>query len=936
MRENSKTIIKILLMLLPVLVVSCILLMNDTTERSTMHTLADSDFQTVAKEYTDTQKFEINGAEFDIRQYKTDFYNTTADYANQHLTVSGDDPITAIIPRAAFTSVGQNYYLGKEYGFYVNTFADCFVSQKASYTSTKNLHSIVLVFDISYCLESFGELPYLYSYKVEPLFQMEYMYLALDNEVPSISRSAKYGSKYFSYRNSLQKNQKDSLDLTAYKSRMTYSFSAEHKEMSAVVPAPVKYGKDGFDFSDREVYYLQGVSFFSVLANEQNVNFMSRPPYPFHSDEDDFGMFFTDTWYSINGYEFGHGELNKSKVCSKLSQMTHSLSMGSIYNENFVKLVDEKLPAFSKSDSCHSEVGNGGEYSEMNEKYHMASFWQTKNAQLSAYDTLLRTAKMEAVGYAHEYSLWLGVGNSTKAEFKLGVERVDWRMRSLTGIKLSVVSEENVAGISMENSYKEILNDEDYETIELDETKLINVFSDGKAKYTFVAKFTGHYTLDFDEVSGFCPEIKQSNSAICPIDGKYLLEKDTEYKIEITSGTAKTLGAYFSIKEAIDTVTEGAVLNCAVPESSTLRLSLSAPNAGVYNAVLSNENIKMGYCTKYGYVDTYVEKQITMNMPDITYLFISNTSASVQTTDIAFSTLTPLVFDEEGSATVRNTDDEYMMFYRLDLTADAYYYIEINDILSPYLSDWQFFGGNGGAPVNISLDNYTASTISVYAQIVNGIFYIGIKNVSTYKITAKQASEAGEWYINDIKASKCKTSLRFATIKRAGEYSIEFRTDAGTVLNQIAVSGLYEDYSIENGNEKNFILNSNAQLLAQYSIYIEGLPHISLKLEVGHQGIDGATITQESDKYYLNIPSEGLANLYLVAYRIEEIDKVFHIATHEKITRYELAVPDIRELSFCSKSLTFSVTYIVSQTENTKTTVDSSYGYSLPSRTFAI
>ena len=69
---------------------------------------------------------------FEITDYKTDVYPQFTDNYTQ------DNPIVQIVPRELFTHRGEYFYVGAEYGFYVDTRAN---------TEAGNI-STVFVFDI--------------------------------------------------------------------------------------------------------------------------------------------------------------------------------------------------------------------------------------------------------------------------------------------------------------------------------------------------------------------------------------------------------------------------------------------------------------------------------------------------------------------------------------------------------------------------------------------------------------------------------------------------------------------------------------------------------------------------------------------------------------------------------------------------------------------
>lgn len=86
-------------------------------------------------------------------------YNIVVD-----ITVSADDNITKIIPKEAFTKEDEKYYMGREYGFYVNT-----------KNENNQLKSTVVLFDIT--PENTASTDYIFSLKVSILMKADYFYV---------------------------------------------------------------------------------------------------------------------------------------------------------------------------------------------------------------------------------------------------------------------------------------------------------------------------------------------------------------------------------------------------------------------------------------------------------------------------------------------------------------------------------------------------------------------------------------------------------------------------------------------------------------------------------------------------------------------------------------------------------------------------------------
>ena len=115
-------------------------------------------------EYTDNR--EKNGV--DLLNYPS-YYGAgttfvseiTSEERNFYMHFRGDDKIVDFVPRELFTEVGKTFYIGKEYGFIVDTFT-------VEYSDA--LHSIVMLFHIQ-VEDNIIETKNHIKVKVQPVFQ---------------------------------------------------------------------------------------------------------------------------------------------------------------------------------------------------------------------------------------------------------------------------------------------------------------------------------------------------------------------------------------------------------------------------------------------------------------------------------------------------------------------------------------------------------------------------------------------------------------------------------------------------------------------------------------------------------------------------------------------------------------------------------------------
>ena len=127
-------------------------------------------------EYTDNK--EKNGV--DLLEYPS-YYGAGTTFVSEitseerkfYMHFGGDDKIVDFVPRELFTEVGKTFYIGKEYGFIVDTF-------EVEYSDA--LHSIVMLFLVDVD-DNIIETKNHIKVKVQSVFQGEFCYFDNDAEI---------------------------------------------------------------------------------------------------------------------------------------------------------------------------------------------------------------------------------------------------------------------------------------------------------------------------------------------------------------------------------------------------------------------------------------------------------------------------------------------------------------------------------------------------------------------------------------------------------------------------------------------------------------------------------------------------------------------------------------------------------------------------------
>ncbi len=118
---------------------------------------AAQDLDQRRKQYTDSD-YLVDGSGKTIRNYRTQLYTSGVEvnFGKKTLKVTTDDPIIHIIPEEEFAVIGFRTFVGKEYGYVMETWKD-------HYTPSI-IRSTVMVIDIT----SYWSAKAAYNFSISP------------------------------------------------------------------------------------------------------------------------------------------------------------------------------------------------------------------------------------------------------------------------------------------------------------------------------------------------------------------------------------------------------------------------------------------------------------------------------------------------------------------------------------------------------------------------------------------------------------------------------------------------------------------------------------------------------------------------------------------------------------------------------------------------
>lgn len=446
-------------------------------------------YQGKYENYTDTDVFVYNGISYFIEGYADNAYlnygNVTYErYGTQspytyNLNVSGDNAITQIVPKELFMNAGNYLYIGKEYGFFINT---------AQYYPAGNMKSTVMVFDIETQNLDLDTNAGIITVITQPLFQKEYIYLS--------SEASKY---YFRFG--------DGIDYSQF-ANYTISdggFVIQHGNLheTAVV------WEVNYDYTV-DTYYLKDISYAMMLQNEQDPN--EGYGAAIYDPYEDTGSYFTYYDYKYEGTARRNGEFPvEETVDLSLTVVQMGLSMGKNILEavpgvgTVLSAVDMVIDMASTLKTIgHFTVGvdnyiNQEDVSINNGTITATNYYTNRDDQLEHYGSLMKSASVIVNTSAEGESIWYKPGDKATGYFQLGHSALNGQHKNYTRfnrqIALKVVKQDESIVAAEYSSYDYMLRDPEYKNIPIETQQYVYLLEKGTNYFHFTPQFTSDYTL---------------------------------------------------------------------------------------------------------------------------------------------------------------------------------------------------------------------------------------------------------------------------------------------------------------------------------------------------------------------------------------------------------------------------------------------------------
>ena len=759
---------KLCIPLLSIFILSC-LFVPDTTPLS----LAESDVEQSAAShlydaYTDDDSFTWESETYTIQEYSAslknqmdgatldpdlpDLFGSTAEYgfrlygtdSQVYLTASGNDPIVEIIPEELFTAEGQTLYIGREYGFYIQT--------ERRNSDSDILYSTVLVFDIVN-ETNLDETSDRLIFNVKVLFEITYIYLPVGTEAFLTAQTSADGD----------------FSLIPECNKIIYIQGPLPQD--CIVPLKYYYYVEGYGqihYKEDTRFSLQDISFSGVLANEQGLN---EGDIGYDVDEDE-GPFFIRMDYFFDGIKSlkstGLGD-------EEIAQIVFSCM-------NFVLGLIPDLGTMMSIIETGVEIGtivtsalDTKEFDVNNQNAIYDCYRTTGPKQIEDYGELMRGADANIDSNGEEYFQFLA-GDWAEAQFTVGDSSHDaagspGRIYRRIELKVRDRCADTVMATSV-SQYGFGFNEDGAEDLSLAEPALMALLpEDGINRFDFTPDYGGVYEWLPEGVDLSALTCTVDGVPVTPLNGKFLsqLTADHTYRIEIASDSAERQTGTFQVRPTTD------LTEITLPAGTSTLVTLPYSETRPVNLTASNPQIT--FSSRYAFENGQLIGTSLMDQPGAgfiqkaeTYLLIKNNSDQTQTTDLLLNAAGDL---SEGDNFLNYT--YYSIFYRFTAELPALYRFKALPACMCTFYDAQL--NPLSVTTSSNADGSNSWTLTVNEP--ETVFYIQIQSSSHFSgtLTIEQDLSGFAWIINNV----AYQNIQEISLKRGDSYQIQFQIN-GEVL----------------------------------------------------------------------------------------------------------------------------------------------------------
>lgn len=685
----------------------------------------------VSELYTDSDQ--IYGMQQTIREYPASLYRSQARVNRNKLEISGDDPIVNIIPREYFRLKGEHFYLGKEYGFFVNTQNQVF--------NSGNRISEVLVFDVV-TNNDFDKTTSKLIVRVEPIFQYCYAYVTGNED-------------YVVF-------QETNLSID-------YNIASDK---NYIVPLPNK----NYVFEPYSKYYLKDICFGATLFNEQELNTIDAQYEP----EQDDGSFIIRDDYMFKGVVRDEErsmqsteDLGNSINNSLFSTISFGLGFAGALTPppiNMVcgalSLVFALVPTFHSYSDIVDSVNNltPAETTVSSGRMRAECKYTTRRDQLAHYvdsetrkPALTKAATIIVQGDDNNFNLWYNVGSYAEGYFTLAdsAPKNPWYTRYIQEIVLSVVDvngNEHVHQGHSSNTYW--VHEPIYKEIGIEDNQTLSLLPEGNNYFMFEPQFDSEYILSFDKPYDFQVYVQDIETGVTeevmptedttPKDYdryKYVFKGRKKYNIQIFS--------YLGDVVHLNIVPNDSSISAKILKDSRYIFKYESTDEGMMTVrstnwdapiydVYTKRTGKGGLAPIAGFSNLKQSASLEMYMQanQTYYIVLRNKTTSTASAYVRVSNLNRNLVEGDNNSLQLQANGNYIYYKFLPTTTGDYHITFDNNVSEDYLISFNCFDKDLN---KLTTSEYNDGYLILRNLQANTEYYIGIASTLAMIVTPKVA-----------------------------------------------------------------------------------------------------------------------------------------------------------------------------------------------------
>ncbi|MFA5449283.1 MAG: GLUG motif-containing protein [Clostridia bacterium] len=760
MRTNKKYRIFMILVACAI-IISSFLIVNINNGSAYADSITEIEiYQGKYDSYTDDDYFSYNGFSYSILSYTSLLYKSTSNITRSNgtnsLTITADDPIINIIPKELFTVCGDYIYIGKEYGFYVNTTEDTYYYEDENddwvvNTSSNNKHSFVMVFNIISSTD-LSQNAGVMEFSVSPIFQYEYVYINNVENQFTIADSEGY-------------------DYSDYKTRVNYNITNTN---GFVIPAARVNNSNNPFYQEEERYYLKDICYSMSLLNEQELNEGNGTIY---NPNNDIGSYFTYFDYRYDGLTRKNGEFPVEETVN-LAEDVVGIVLGLVKcipgAGNVVSAIETGIlignTVYDGLQFANGIVNyvNDSNISVNNGLISATNYYANRDDQIQYYGQLMKTAGI-VVNTDDNSSIWYTKGDSNTGYFQVGHSALNgqepYYTRLQREIGLVVVDTEGYSKAQC-SSYDIMLRDPNYKTVTIDEEESVYLLPNGVNYFEFDPTYTSNYLL----------KINTLDTLEVYFNGNLLSGSENQYNIIISAGSQNNLEIHKNGTGCITTFTispSSNLNNINVNSNGNYLIKQDFNNDSYKKIVLSNGNLQItniftienGQFINYTFDNQAIYGTDCLSIPiteGVKYFLLYNTNTTALTTNLSFENVNSLSVGSNSGNIERNW--QYYKFTVPSTGSYAFSCAFINASISMGIWNANFQKLDGISSTN---------AIVIYDLTQNQNIWIGLRNDTLVEvngtITANTTQNSFKWKLNGSNISGQSKSL-----ERGTTYNLQF------------------------------------------------------------------------------------------------------------------------------------------------------------------